>query len=91
MTIITINEENHGLIGAVSNQNLIIPWLIDNHWLDSCTTIIYGHNEREYNECTVYEFYGVYWEKRLKSKNINELNEIFDGTFLFCPLDVWEG
>ena len=88
MKIILIEEDNHGLIGAVARKDLILPWLVRNNWLDQFTEI-YDEKTSEYQ--SLENIFGLTWYQSLIALEFDNLCDLFDGTFGFYEEEVWEG
>lgn len=88
MKIITITEEDYGLIGAVKKESLILPWLVRKNWLNQFTRI-YDTTTNKWKD--VKELYGLNWYQVLSALSTDDLCELLDGVFYFDELEVWEG
>lgn len=88
MKIITITEENHGVIGAVTRKDLILPWLVRENWLNQFTEI---YDEKIHNYRPIKDIFGLTWYQSLIALNFDNLRNLFDGTFYFSEEEVWEG
>lgn len=88
MKIIIIEEENHGLIGAVTRKDLILPWLVRNNWINQFTEIY--DEETDQLEC-IKDLFGLAWYQSLVKMDFNKLCECLDGVFYFYEMEIWEG
>lgn len=88
MKIILIEEENHGFIGAVTRKDLILPWLMRNNCVNQFTKI-YDEKTNDYR--SLKDIFGLTWYQSLTALDFNVLCDMFDGTFYFSEVEVWEG
>lgn len=92
MTVILINEDNHGLIGVANNYYNAAKWLIANNWISDDTEICIGENEYGYEWKPLKDVVGEDWEdKMLDQWDINEFNDRWEGSFHLEPVEVFQG
>lgn len=85
MTIITITEENHGMIGAAVSIKEAVKWLIESGWVWG-TEDYYAHYNKELGKweyATCIERYGENWKEVLPERPEEEIIEFFDGVIYF--------
>jgi len=76
MSVIVINEDNHGMIGVAKNMKRAIQFLLDLDWLDEKFVVI--ENDKEFY---IKEHLGEDWCELIRNMNIEEFNEYFEGSF----------
>ena len=90
MKVITINEDNHGLIGIALNYYNAVKWLIENGWLDDTVEVLRKFaNDDSYYWIPIKRVYGEnYVNDILNNWDIKIFNEAFEGTFLLQSVNV---
>ncbi len=86
MTVITIVEDNHGLIGIASGYEDAVDYLIEKKWLDGDDEYC-DSNE---NIAPLKYLLGADWEEKIASWNIKIFNEFFEGCFYLQMMEVHE-
>lgn len=91
MKVIVIEEECHGFIGIVQSGKDIINFLIEEDWLNAGTGIpIFNPEKKEWEYPSIKGLFGKNWKMILKSKSLEELNDIFEGSFWFREEKVYK-
>ena len=85
MTIIQINEENHGTIGAATSIKEAVKWLIASGWLWGTEDYDGKYNEEteKWEYTSPIERYGENWKEVLPERPEEEIIEFFDGVIYF--------
>jgi len=87
MKVILISEENCGIIGCVTSEKDVIPWLTkEENWVNQDTEI---YNFETHNYETIEDKYGLDWFQKLSKMNLDELTEALNESFAFEPIEVW--
>ena len=88
--IITIQEDNHGLIGIAKNYFSAIDFLIDEDWLDG-NFELYNANaaDDDNNVKTVKEDLGEEWKEVILSWDTETFNNYFEGCFYLAIEEVY--
>ena len=89
MSVITIFEENHGIIGAAKDYKSAIKFLVKENWLDENTEIWdYIHRQSKLLKDVLGEnVIDVITEEW----DIRNFNDFFDGSFLLQSVSVYGG
>ena len=89
MTVILIEEDNHGQIGVANNYYNAVKWLIGEHWLDDTTEVWVDCDEDDCHWRTLSEQFGEGWADMMTDQwDINDFNSYFDGSFYLTPVEV---
>ena len=86
MSIVIIEEENHGIIGCVASENDVIPFLTHENWVNQFTGI---WNSFIHNFEPLKNRFGLNWFQELSKMNLDEISELFSYQFIFKTFDVW--
>lgn len=81
MTVVIINEDNHGRIGVALNYYHAVKWLIDTHWIDDDTEV-YDYDTDEWR--AVKEVLGVNWASLMlndESWDFDRFNDFWGNCF----------
>lgn len=91
MKVIVIEEECHGFIGIVQDEKDIVNFLMEEDWLNAGTGIpTFNSTKKEWEYPSIENVLGENWKRILKSKSLEELNDIFDGSFWFREEKVYK-
>ena len=82
MTVIIINEENHGLIGIAIDHEAARRYVIEK-WLKDSSDVVIGENETEYVAVNVVEHFGENWREKLYEMTFEEFENLLDDWFYF--------
>ena len=86
MTVILINEDNHGLIGVANNYYNAVTWLINNGWIDNNTE---AWNDTSNRWEKLIDLQGENWADRMRDEwDINNFNYFWEESFSLNPMDV---
>lgn len=86
MTVILINEDNHGLIGVANNYFNAVSWLIDNHWIDDNTEV---WNDASDQWEKLIDLQGEDWADRMRDEwDIDNFNYFWENSFSLNPIDI---
>jgi hypothetical protein len=87
MTIILVNEDNHGLLTVAKDYKSAIKFLIDNGWIKESTEI--WHEDGTYRRLD--EFFGEDVLDIITEKwDIDSFNTFWDGSFFLNEVEVYE-
>ena len=81
--VIRIEEENHGFIGLVEDDTDIIPFLVDNDWINEASTICVYDWEKKWCSIPLKNLFGEEWYDALSLLPVSVLKTFFDGAFYF--------
>lgn len=85
-TVITIQEDIHGLIGIAKNYSSAIDFLIDSNWLDGNFEFYDGN----YGTAkTIFEDLGKEWKSIILSWDTETFNNYFDCCFYLVIEEVY--
>ena len=85
-TVITIEEDNHGLIGIAETFSDAIDFLISQDWLNEKCEMYDGDG----NYKTIIEDLGVSWVDTILSWDWYKFNEYFEGLFYLNVEQVYK-
>ena len=90
MTIIQINEENHGTIGAATSIKEAVKWLIASGWLWGTEDYDGKYNEEteKWEYTSPIERYGENWKEVLPERPEEEIVDFLDGVFYFHEITL---
>lgn len=90
MTIIQINEENHGTIGAATSVKEAVKWLIESGWLWGTEDYDGKYNKatKKWEYTTPIERYGENWKEVLPERPTDEIVDFLDGVFYFHEITL---
>ena len=90
MTIIQINEENHGTIGAATSIKEAVKWLIESEWLCGLDDYDGKYNKelKKWEYTSPIERYGENWKEVLPERPEEEIKEFLDGGFYFKEIEL---
>ena len=86
MRVITIEEDNHGLVGIAKDYKSAVQFLVDNDWLSELTEIPideYG------NFHSIKEHLGENWLAVVLKWKRTKFNEFFEGCFYLTVEKVY--
>ena len=86
MLVVTIEEDNHGLIGIAITYADAVHMLVNEHWLGELTELYDGDG----NYKTVIEDLGEEWFTKMLEWSMEEFNEYFEGCFFLNSQHVYE-
>ena len=86
MRVVTIEEDNHGMIGIAKTYADAVYFLVNNDWL-SALTEIYCSDE-VYR--TVIEDLGENWLEVMLDWSMEKFCEYFEGYFYLDSIEVYE-
>lgn len=87
--VITIEEDNHGLIGIAKNYSSAIDFLIDEDWLDGNYELYNANADDDSNVKTVKEDLGEEWKEVILSWDTETFNNYFDCCFYLVIEEVY--
>lgn len=81
--VITIEEDNHGLIGLAETYSDAIDFLITENWLGGNTELNEFH--------TIKDNLGELWEILIRDEwDVEEFNNFFSGMFFLCVEPIYK-
>jgi len=86
MRVITIEEDNHGLIGIAKTYADAVHFLVKDNWLNELTEIYLGDEIYK----TIIEDLGEEWFAVMLNWSIEKFNEYFEGCFYLNDVEVYE-
>lgn len=86
MLVVTIEEDNHGLIGIAMTYADAVHMLVNENWLNELTELYDGDG----NYKTVIEDLGEEWFTKMLEWSMEEFNEYFEGCFFLNSQHVYE-
>ena len=89
-TVIRIEEENHGFIGLVQDDTDIIPFLVDNDWINEQSTVCVLDDKNDWCSILLKNLFGEEWFDALSLMPVSILRTFFDETFCFYYETVYE-
>jgi hypothetical protein len=78
MTVVFIEEENHGFIGMAKDFHSAIDFLINRNWLSDSTECWWGEGN---NYASIKEILGEDWVDEMHEWGIENFNEFWLGSF----------
>ena len=87
MTVVTIEEDNHGLIGIAMTYADAVHFLVNNDWLDALTEI-YCEDDEVYKR--VIEDLGEDWLAVILDWSMEKFCEYFEECFYLDSVEVYE-
>ena len=86
-TVITIQEDNHGLIGIAETFSDAVDFLIKEDWLNEKCEMYYSEDR---DTKTIIEDLGVSWVDIILGWDWYKFNEYFDGLFYLNVEEVYK-
>lgn len=86
MRVVTIEEDNHGLIGIAMTYADAVHMLVNENWLNELTELYDGDG----NYKTVIEDLGEEWFAKMLEWSMDKFNEYFEGCFFLNSHSVYE-
>lgn len=83
--VITIQEDNHGLISIAKNYFSAIDFLTDSNWLDENYELYEGDGTYK----TIKEDLGEEWKEKILSWDTETFNNYFEGCFYLTIEEVY--
>jgi len=91
MTVIVMNEENHGFLGVAKDYKSAIKYLCQMDWLgEEFELCEYNSQKKNWEYSTILDKLGPNWFDIICSWTVTEFNEYFEGVFAFWEEEVWE-
>ena len=87
MRVVTIEEDNHGLIGIAMTYADAVHFLVNNDWLDELTEI-YCEDDEVYKR--VIEDLGEDWLEVILDWSMEKFCEYFEECFYLDSVEVYE-
>ena len=87
MTVILVNEDNHGLLTAAKDYKSAIKFLIDNRWIEESTEV--WNEDDTYSrldELLGEDAFDIITEKW----DIDSFNTFWNGSFFLNEVEVYE-
>lgn len=87
MTVYTIHEEDHGLIGVCAiNPRAMVDFLVDTNWINEKHKIFV----KKFNQwVSLRSYFGENWIDRLSEMTTDELEETLEDDFYFERFEVY--
>ena len=86
MRVITIEEDNHGMIGIAKTYTDAVHFLVEDNWLNELTELYLGDEVYK----TVIEDLGEEWLVIMLNWSMKKFNEYFEGYFYLNDVEVYE-
>lgn len=86
MRVITISEDNHGLIGIAKTYADAVCFLVEEHWLSELTEVI----KSDETETTVIQDLGEEWFAKMLEWSMEQFCDYFEGCFYLNSKSVYE-
>ena len=86
MRVVTIEEDNHGMIGIAKTYADAVHFLVNDSWLGAFTEIYCGDEVYK----TVIEDLGEDWLAVMLDWSIEKFCEYFEGLFYLDSVEVYE-
>ena len=87
-TVITIQEDNHGLIGIAKDYSSAIDFLVNkNYWLNEKFEV-WVDNE-DYLTQSIKDKLGENWKEIVSTWTIEQFNNFFEGSFYLIVEEVY--
>lgn len=86
MRVITISEDNHGLIGIAKSYADAVHFLVKENWLSELTEVI----KADETETTVIQDLGEEWFTKMLHWSMEEFCDYFEGCFYLNSENVYE-
>lgn len=87
MTVVMIDEENHGIIAVAKDFESAKDFLINEHWIDEDLEIfLYDKME---NWDTIKNVFGEDWETKIRAMSEEEFEETFENMFYLYEREVY--
>jgi hypothetical protein len=90
MTVIVIDEENHGLLGVAKDYKAAIKYLCQTNWLTKDTEMNQYDEEKGWEYIPISKILGENVIETLSLWTITEFNDFFEGMFALWEEEVWE-
>lgn len=85
MTVIKIEEDNHGFIGVAANYPAAIDFLVNDYWLEDSTEIWMGDDTyRRLDEVISGD-----WVEKMKNWGIENFNDFWGSSFYLTEVEVY--
>lgn len=87
MTVFTIHEENHGLIGVCdSTVKAVVDFLVDKDWIVAEDSVFI----KKFNQwVSLRSYFGEHWIDRLSELSVEDFTNLFDGCIYLKQFDVY--
>ena len=86
MTVILIEEDNHGLIGVANNYYNAVNWLIDKGWIDDNSEVWNDASDRWEK---LIDLQGENWADRMCDEwDIDNFNYFWENSISLTPVEV---
>lgn len=86
MRVVTISEDNHGLIGIAKSYADAVHFLVEENWLSELTEVI----KADETETTVIQDLGEEWFVKMLHWSMEEFCDYFEGCFYLNSESVYE-
>ena len=87
MTVILVNEDNHGLLTVAKDYKSAVKFLIDNRWIKESMEV--WHEDGTYRRLD--EFFGEDVLDIITEKwDIDSFNTFWDGSFFLNEVEAYE-
>ena len=91
MTVVTVNEVDHGCIGVAVDYKAAVRMLFEDHWIGDLTEV---WDEKSGNFVYISELsesLGEDWLDKMCDWSIEDFNDFWDGSFFMCEHQVYGG
>lgn len=86
MRVVTIEEDNHGMIGIAKTYADAVHFLVEDNWLNELTELYLGDEVYK----TIIEDLGEEWFTVMLNWSMKKFNEYFEGCFYLNDVEVYE-
>lgn len=88
MTVISVNEVDHGCIGVAANYEAAVKMLFNDQWIGDFTKV---WDEKSESFISLSESLGDDWLDEMCSWSVVDFNDYWDGSFSMCKHQVYGG
>ena len=86
MTVVMVDEENHGNIAVAKDFESAKDFLINEQWIDEDLEV-YVDNVNDWD--TIGNIFGADWKDKIKGMNEKEFERTFENVFYLYEMDVY--
>lgn len=88
MTVISVNEVDHGCIGVAADYEVAVKMLFNDQWIGDFTEV---WDEKSESFVFLCESLGEDWLDKMSGWSIADFNDYWDGSFSMCKHQVYGG
>lgn len=87
MTVVMIDEENHGNIAVAKDFESAKDFLINEYWIDEDLEIFLYDKMEKWD--TIKNVFGEDWETKIRNMTLEEFEETFENMFYLHKVEVY--